>query len=464
MTQLIGTARTTVRAPFQGVVAFAIAAVAIPLVCGALVARSPLFPIAILVGIGGVYLAVRSIVFPVALTGLPSLLIGLYGSNPLPGKVVFAALTLWLLLGLALAFLSGAWPASALDRRLLTPPLALVAALTVLLVARLDSGAYPTTKIELYLAQCVPVIVAGVLIGLNARSFRLYVLIAFAVAAANAVLLVYRLGGNSATQVYSARFSISTTYNPIWAGRSAAEGVLIALALTLGSFSRRTTLLGYVMLPLLGAALLASGSRGPVVGLLAALVVLVALTVTDRRLRSRLGRIAVGVTAAVVAAALIVPSSAFDRSVSFLLGDTSGLSSNGRTELWSKALSLFGSHFFTGVGTGGFSNYAASDNYPHNILLEAGAELGVVGLTIVVLLLFVSLRTAFRAWSIAPDQRERILAALVASLLVAATVNSLLSGGIESTDEIFLVAGLAYGLVVRYLRDGRRAVAQASSA
>jgi O-antigen ligase len=421
-----------------------------PVVVGLLVARSPLLGGVFVAGVLLVYLAVRSLAFPVALAGVPALLIGLYGSDPLPPKGVFALLTAWLVLGLGLALLSGAWPSSRSARETLAPPILLIVVLTALLVVRLDPGAYPKVKIELFLTQSVPLLLAGMLIALRATTFRLYVLLTLAVALGDAVVLTNRLSSNDATQVFTARYTIGTAYNPIWAGRTAAIGVLIAFALILGGFSKRASLVGYLSLPFLIVALLASGSRGPVVALLVALVVLVGLVMQNRQLRQRLAQVALGVGAAAVIAALIVPSSAVSRSASFLFGDASGLSSNGRTQVWGKALSLFYSHFWTGVGTGGFPNYAPPGIfYPHNIVLEAAAELGVIGMAVAVAFLWISLRTAFRVWREASSHEDRIAAALILSMLVATVLNSLLSDSIETTDTLCLVAGLAYGLHAR---------------
>jgi O-antigen ligase len=431
-------------------IAFGAALLLGPLAVGLLVARSSRLGILFVAAALVVYLAVRSLAFPVALAGVPSILIGLYGSDPLPSKGVFALLTAWLFLGLGIALLSGAWPSSRAARRILAPPIVLIVVLALLLIVRVDPGSYPRSKIELFLAQSVPLLLAGMLIALRATTFRLFILLTLGVALAGAVVLAQHLSSNDATQLFTARFTIGTTYNPIWVGRTAAIGVLISLALILGNFSRRISLVGYVSLPFLAIALLASGSRGPVVALLAALVVLVGLAMQNRQLRRRLAQIALGVVAAVVVAALIVPSSAVDRSASFLFGNASGLSSNGRTHLWGQALSLFYSHFWTGVGTGGFANYAPTGIfYPHNIVLEVGAELGVLGVLALVAFLFLALRTAFRVWREATSHEERIAAALILSMLVATVLNSLLSDAMETTDTLCLVVGLAYGLHAR---------------
>ena len=433
------------------------ACVLVPLLVAPVVVLYPLYGLVLLIGIAVVMLAARSIVYPVALAGVPALVIGFHGSNPLPGKVVFASLTLWLLIGIGFALMSGRWPSSAAAQQIIAVPFLLTVALTVLLVARLGPGAYPKTKIELFLAQGLPLLAAGILIASRARTFRHYLLLALVMAVANAAVLTDKIFTGQATQAAVGRFTISTTYNPILAGREAAIGVLISVALALSSSSRRSSLLGYAALPLLGTALLASGSRGPLVALLVALVVLVALTLRDPRTRSRLLRVSAAVVLAVIVVSAIVPGSAIHRSASFLFGDASGLSSNGRTQLWSEALRLFYSHPWAGVGTGGFAIYEPVYRYPHNIVLESAAEFGLLGATIMIAFLVLALRTAFRAWSLSRDPDERIGAAFVVAALVATLVNALLSDAIESTDKLWLVVGLAYGLHARLAAQARQA-------
>ena len=86
---------------------FVVLAILVPLFCGALIAYNPVYGVALLAVIGAVWLAVKSLVYPLALGGVPSLLIGLYGTNPPPPKGVFLLLTIWLFLGLGLALLAG---------------------------------------------------------------------------------------------------------------------------------------------------------------------------------------------------------------------------------------------------------------------------------------------------------------------------------------------------------------------
>jgi hypothetical protein len=189
----------------------------------------------------------------------------------------------------------------------------------------------------------------------------------------------------------------------------------------------------------------AAGSRGPAVGLVVGAIVLLALSLRDRRARQRVVLVALG---AVVAAALVVqlvPGNAVQRTLSVLTGTDNGVSSNGRTALWSEAWHTFVSHPLAGIGTGGFAHLDPVERFPHNLLLEAGAELGIVGVLLVVGILGYGVAAVVRALR-TDDDRVRGYAALAAALFAAAIVNALFSGDIETNDPVWLALGLGIGL------------------
>ena len=59
------------------------------------------------------------------------------------------------------------------------------------------------------------------------------------------------------------------------------------------------------------------------------------------------------------------------------------------------------------------------------------------------------MRTAFAGWAAAREREDQIMAALIASMVVAAVANAMLSDAIETSDTLCLVIGLAYGLRAR---------------
>jgi O-antigen ligase len=202
------------------------------------------------------------------------------------------------------------------------------------------------------------------------------------------------------------------------------------------------------MLPLLAVALLAAGSRGPVVAFLIGAIALIALTAASGRARRRLLLVSGGILVAAVVVPLVVPSASIGRSLSTLLGSSSGLSSNGRSALWAQAYTGFGQHALLGVGTGGFASLNPAQTYPHNLLLEMGVEVGVVGLLLVVGIIASLTTRLVRAWR-AASERDKLDAAVLITLFLTALINALFSGAIQDNKEIWLWGGLGVGMSAR---------------
>lgn len=127
-----------------------------------------------------------------------------------------------------------------------------------------------------------------------------------------------------------------------------------------------------------------SGSRVAMIAVLPSVVyVLVSLARLAPRARAAS---LVGVVGVFLALLPLVPPSTRERLVSTSSDRTQG-DLNGRTELWSQAYLTFKQHVFTGVGTGAFRE-EMSWKVAHNVWLRFAAELGIVGLGLFLLLLF----------------------------------------------------------------------------
>lgn len=132
----------------------------------------------------------------------------------------------------------------------------------------------------------------------------------------------------------------------------------------------------------MGAGIAVSGSRG---GMLAVAVVLLYVMV-----RARTNLLAAGVALALLSSALTLNNSIASRFAE--AGPTGGA---GRLDIWRVGLLAFREHFWFGAGYGNFPiafdnafigvfehHYTHWHRAPHDILLSAGVELGVVGLII----------------------------------------------------------------------------------
>jgi O-antigen ligase len=173
------------------------------------------------------------------------------------------------------------------------------------------------------------------------------------------------------------------------------------------------------------------------------LLVLVTLSAASGRARRRLLLAGVGILGAAIVVPIVVPSSSIARSLSTILGSSSGLSSNGRSQLWALAYMAFKAHVWLGIGTGGFASLNLLP-YPHNLFLETGAELGIFGALAAATMLGSMFRRLRALWQ-RTDGAERLEISLLLALLVSALVNALFSGQISDNSDVWLWGGLGVG-------------------
>lgn len=199
--------------------------------------------------------------------------------------------------------------------------------------------------------------------------------------------------------------------NAIWVGRVVMLAGLFAFLAPQRGFTR------WIVLFLHLAVLLEIGKQGPLIGFLAGVLVYAAFAPSIPR-RLFLGIAFLALSAAIFLTRLYgVLSSEIDDQ-----GTASA-----RVELWRFALSswngerLFGNGFGSFYVTNGFHLFP----YPHNVFLEALAELGIIGLALLAACAYFGLRRA---------QNPRVVA-VFATALVAAQV----SGSIPGNHEMWLI-------------------------
>lgn len=405
---------------------------------------SPRLGIALIIFAMLVVTAAWSPAYPVALAGAPAVVVGLIGFNPFPSGFVLLVVALWTLLALGILVLRGErlMPTSLL----VGPAVSGTVGLALLMLWRSQASSaveLASFKVRLFVAVNVLSLIVGIVLGRRRDAFDRWVVAALGVAAASGLVLIRGLLQGTAYSLDPGRISLSPEENPIWLARGAAQGLLLAVFVLVTSSSSRTRVIAMMAFVPLGVSVTASGSRGPVLGLIAGGAILTAVTVTDTSRRRRLLLVALAIAAGAAVAAALVPGAALDRSLSVILGgEGGGLSTTGRNSLWSAAWQLFLAHPFLGAGTGGFSTISV-EAYPHNLLLETAAELGVVGLGLLGLVLVSGMIALVRNVS---SSHDRARAGLVLALFVAALVNALLSGDITANAAVWLALGLGLGL------------------
>jgi len=241
----------------------------------------------------------------------------------------------------------------------------------------------------------------------------------------------------------------------IWLARHMGMGILLILALQ--AMGRIRWIPAVPVIGLMGWVAYATGSRGPLLALAAALMVWFALgggtveqEMAGRRRSPIIRRLAVLL---MIAAPVLLLAFASERLV-----EGRAMSNLVRSRILDMALDAFRQSGLWGLGTGGFSQlFSIGDQrfYPHNIFLELYLENGLPGLVIWLAFLAV-LFGRWNGWRRLQAGRgslvERILLRLVAAQFVFHMVNAQFSGDIFVNQWIWLWAGA----LVAWAPRGRR--------
>ena len=239
---------------------------------------------------------------------------------------------------------------------------------------------------------------------------------------AGAVLALLAISG---TDTGSGRAQVDGS-NPVWLGRAIAASTVVAVWMALSGVWRwwRTVL----VVPLLVAGLLATGSRGPAMAAVVGVLVLL-LVPTDRR-SSRLIWVGLAGTAAFVVAPF-VPAVAESRFGRFLAeGDVDG---EARSSMWLSGLRAIPDNPW-GAGLGEWSSAVYSPfAWPHNIFIEVFIEQGwLVGLLLVGLVVGV-VRRLWRRSGNDPSLQ------LALALVLTETVHVSTSGDLNARTFFFVL-------------------------
>ena len=147
-------------------------AVVLPVLLAPLLLR-PVYAIAFACAAAGLALAARGVAWPLALSSLFSVLIGVLGRNPFPNGVIAKISFVWVVAALVIAVLRDAEVLP--GRVLLTAPLLLTVLTAVWMTVRLGSSTdpqYGSFKLQLFVAENLAFLVAGIVVAaLFALSF-----------------------------------------------------------------------------------------------------------------------------------------------------------------------------------------------------------------------------------------------------------------------------------------------------
>jgi O-antigen ligase len=214
--------------------------------------------------------------------------------------------------------------------------------------------------------------------------------------------------------------------NPIWVARALFVGALVVL---FGPFRLRWKLL---LVPILLVAGHQTDSLGPTVGLAAGIWVGFAETLRSADRSDRRVQLGWAVLVLTIGVGLAVVFGVIGTAGTYLTSVVNDPNVTSRALFLDVAFRAFLASPLVGNGIGAFAATGLAE-YPHNIVLEIAAEMGIVGLAC--LLGWVVL--AFRGAARSP---------LLLALLVASGTFALFSGSMAGNAEFWLFSGLAVAM------------------
>lgn len=288
----------------------------------------------------------------------------------------------------------------------------LVAALGVL---RGGPGEYWLEKSQIYFLLTVPIVLCLPILIRSPWDLRVLA-VCWMIAGCVASVLVLVEGGSS--ELYGRAGIGLATLGPAYLAAGAA------VAAFAGYGERLVPLWGLLIVGFLTIPVLfAVGSRGPILGAAIGVAVYVLLGGWKRQ------RAIAALTITVVAAYVGVHSAPAESLGRLTLQD------DVRAQLREQAWTIFASHPTVGVGWGAFPEYSPwGSDYPHNLPLEAAAELGLVGLILLAMLFIVAVIGVMR---FRHHGEVRIVGSALAVALISGSASS------DLTDRNFWITLVA---------------------
>jgi O-antigen ligase len=198
-----------------------------------------------------------------------------------------------------------------------------------------------------------------------------------------------------------------------------ALGIPIALYLMIAQKKRMTSALCWAQIIIGFTAILLTGTRGALFAL-AVGVVMMSGPVLRRMSLAQKGVAALACLALVLCTLYFIPQTLVDRYLSTGTELTEGTFTH-RTVIWAAGLQVFRDHSFLGVGAGAYGSAVVKiidiPYIAHNTFLSVLVELGVVGASLLALLLASLVYRAFRL----PYLEKRIWLALLGTWVMGAS-------------------------------------------
>jgi hypothetical protein len=327
--------------------------------------------------------------------------------------------------------------------------LALMALALIMLMYLLlsDNFSYGISKTAFFVIKgLLPVLAVGSLSPLEKKDIR-FVCRTIIIGAFLMVIKLYAFGDISAE-----RATIGDEASPINVARTIGLGITL-LSYELIFSRKRPTFSSLVTVLILGAAcfaVLTTGARGPLFGILFGLVgVFLFLTpgVWSRlKVLMKTATLSLILLSSIWVLPLDIESyQGIKRIANYVntIGDNT--SDRSRIERYEVAIDGFVEVKGLGIGTGAFATLYGVEGraYPHNLFLEVMVEQGIVGVAILIVILWLPLsRAVFKSLSVSLKEPIRPLTAM----WFFALFNSFVSMDISGNSQLWVSGGLIYCL------------------
>jgi len=266
----------------------------------------------------------------------------------------------------------------------ITPEEMLFVLFTCFLICSLfytTTPSYGRDKVQLFIAFGLAMVVACRIFGETPECLEktLKVLSRFALLELTFYILLFIFTQRTATSV-EGRFSGGI--DDLIVGWANASAVVLAGYLIMSRTKLFTKIISAVLMLAGLVVIVATGSRGPFVGLL------IGSMITFMQFRKMIVSSIILAFFGIIALTALYYFAPVEGRERVLSAFTStSYEESGRPELFRLGLELYGKHFLIGGGSGSFAYHRGwGDNrgYPHNFFVEVAAETGTIGLIIVI--------------------------------------------------------------------------------
>jgi O-antigen ligase len=191
--------------------------------------------------------------------------------------------------------------------------------------------------------------------------------------------------------------------------------------------------------------LVMSGSRGPVISFIVAALFYYLISLNKMKTRTKILSAVAIITIVMGIIGTVPPQviSTYAYTFTSEAQESEVSSVFQRLTMWKQSIEEFKESPILGVG---FGNSAGGIGYPHNIVLEIGAEFGSLGLLILLLIVYFTWQEASSQLKIRKDRDLNILLKTALLFFVYSLTEAMFSGQITNQTKLFISIGLIVSL------------------